>query len=178
MGRLCLDFINTRWYINHKLYKDIIKDQTLLREFLTERQIQLQETIKTETVAEFIALRSFLGRVLESYVREGVIAESDLAGLNYYLGEVSASKVLKREKNEFRLIECPVALDCKWLRAEIVASFAELIAHGDKSRLKICENPDCGWVFYDETKSRTKRWCDDTCASLMKVRKFRAKQKN
>jgi predicted RNA-binding Zn ribbon-like protein len=71
----------------------------------------------------------------------------------------------------------PLSIDWNWIIAEITASFVELIEYGENNRIKICENPDCKWFFYDETKSRTKRWCDDKCASLMKVRKFRAQKK-
>lgn len=178
MRRLCLDFINTRWYLNHKLYKEIITDETLWREFLADRQIQLQEEVFPGAATELIVLRDFLGKVLKCYVREGRIDDSDLARLNHYMSGVPTIKILRRENNELQLVERPAALDYKWLMAEIAASSADLIAYGDKERLKFCENPDCNWVFYDETKNRTKRWCDDTCASLMKVRKFRAKQKN
>ncbi|WP_141639042.1 CGNR zinc finger domain-containing protein, partial [Paenibacillus riograndensis] len=39
-------------------------------------------------------------------------------------------------------------------------------------------NPDCLWVYYDDTRNRSKRYCDDKmCGNLMKVRRFRARKK-
>jgi predicted RNA-binding Zn ribbon-like protein len=62
--------------------------------------------------------------------------------------------------------------------AEIAASFARTLADGEKSRLRICDNPDCLWVYYDDTRNRSKRYCDDKmCGNLLKVRRFRARQK-
>ena len=49
-------------------------------------------------------------------------------------------------------------------------------------RLKRC--PDCQWVFYDRTRSRTKVWCDmlagdaggRSCGTIAKVRRYRERQ--
>ncbi|TMC65135.1 MAG: CGNR zinc finger domain-containing protein [Chloroflexota bacterium] len=38
-----------------------------------------------------------------------------------------------------------------------------------------CENPDCRWVYYDESANQNRRWCEDSCANLMRVRRFRAR---
>ena len=58
----------------------------------------------------------------------------------------------------------------------ITESFAAFLAEGDPTRLKLCENRDCRWVFYDTTRSRTRRWCADTCGNLIKVREFRRRK--
>ena len=58
----------------------------------------------------------------------------------------------------------------------LTESFASFLVEGEPDRLKLCENPDCKWVFYDTTRSRTKRWCADSCGNLMKVRRFRARR--
>jgi len=59
----------------------------------------------------------------------------------------------------------------------VVESFASFLVEGDPERLKLCENPDCRWVFYDTSRSRTRRWCADSCGNLLKVRKCRQKKK-
>ena len=49
-------------------------------------------------------------------------------------------------------------------------------------RLKRC--PDCQWIFYDRTRSRTKVWCDmlagdaggRSCGTIAKVRRYRERQ--
>ena len=45
------------------------------------------------------------------------------------------------------------------------------------SRLKICANPDCRWVFYDRSHSRRGAWCDmASCGNLIKNRNLRARR--
>jgi predicted RNA-binding Zn ribbon-like protein len=49
----------------------------------------------------------------------------------------------------------------------------------DPARLRICPNGDCGWVFYDETRNRTRKWCSSTsCGNITKVRQYRERQKS
>ncbi|WP_081833786.1 CGNR zinc finger domain-containing protein [Geomicrobium sp. JCM 19055] len=41
-------------------------------------------------------------------------------------------------------------------------------------KIKFCQNEDCRWVFYDNTKNGRKQWCtNDTCGNLLRVRKHR-----
>ncbi|URJ62468.3 CGNR zinc finger domain-containing protein [Paenibacillus polymyxa] len=62
--------------------------------------------------------------------------------------------------------------------AEVVADFAQAFVSSGGSRIRICDNTDCRWVFYDDTRNRSKRFCDDKmCGNLMKVRRFRERKK-
>jgi predicted RNA-binding Zn ribbon-like protein len=64
----------------------------------------------------------------------------------------------------------------------VLAAVVDAVADGTWSRLKIC--PDCQWVFYDRTRSRTKIWCDmlsggaggRSCGTIAKVRRYRERQ--
>lgn len=43
-------------------------------------------------------------------------------------------------------------------------------------RLKRCANRDCGWVFVDTSKNRSRQWCEmRTCGNRANVRRFRAR---
>ncbi|WP_442913751.1 CGNR zinc finger domain-containing protein [Lacrimispora sp.] len=57
------------------------------------------------------------------------------------------------------------------------ASFSTLISSEAVNHLKTCQNPECGWFFLDESKRENRKWCSDTCATLMKDRRFRERQK-
>lgn len=44
----------------------------------------------------------------------------------------------------------------------------------DWYRLKVCAAEDCQWVFYDESRNRSRRWCSmEACGNRSKVRSFR-----
>lgn len=102
-----------------------------------------------------------------------------LEQLNIYLdkGPVTRRIVWKSdEQAEIKLL--PLHSGWEQVLAEIAASFAEALLEKEPTRFRICENPDCLWVYYDETRNRSKRYCDDkACGNLMKVRRFRARKK-
>lgn len=76
--------------------------------------------------------------------------------------------------------EAPGALDAVlW---PVVASAAELLVSGsDLARVRICglyETNECGWLFVDETKSRTRRWCSmKDCGNRAKARRHYSRAK-
>ncbi|PLT46042.1 hypothetical protein B8V81_4473 [Paenibacillus pasadenensis] len=74
----------------------------------------------------------------------------------------------------FRLERRPLASDWQAVRCRVAAAYADMLAAGGAERLRVCDNPDCKWIYYDETKNRSKRYCDDkACGNLLKVRRFR-----
>lgn len=53
----------------------------------------------------------------------------------------------------------------------VVFDAAALIVEGDPARLKSCG--ECGWVFEDQTRNRSRRWCDMAdCGSRSKARSY------
>ena len=45
-------------------------------------------------------------------------------------------------------------------------------------RLKACVNPECGWVFYDTSRSRSGTWClMNVCGSRHKMKRYRSRQR-
>ncbi|MDT3426149.1 putative RNA-binding Zn ribbon-like protein [Paenibacillus forsythiae] len=64
------------------------------------------------------------------------------------------------------------------LRGYLLDTVREIVEGKKPSRFRICDNPDCRWAYYDDTRNRSKRYCDDkACGNLMKVRRFRARKK-
>lgn len=66
---------------------------------------------------------------------------------------------------------------------DALVTVLDAIAAGSWPRLKAC--PDCRWVFYDHTRSATKRWClmnasgpdGRGCGNIAKARRHRARQR-
>ncbi len=55
---------------------------------------------------------------------------------------------------------------------------AELLTGLDRARLKICGNPECGWLFLDTTRNASRRWCDmAACGNRAKAKRFYSKKK-
>jgi len=49
---------------------------------------------------------------------------------------------------------------------------------GTWSRLKICANTDCAWVFYDRSRNQQGNWCNmAVCGNRLKNRQLRARRR-
>lgn len=63
------------------------------------------------------------------------------------------------------------------LLGPIAWSAIDLLAAGRFERLKQCANHDCGWLFVDNSKNNSRRWCDmATCGNLVKGRRHRQRR--
>src|SRR5437773_1881421 len=59
----------------------------------------------------------------------------------------------------------------------LVESAVSLLTSERLARLRRCGNSTCYWLFLDETKNCSRRWCEmASCGNLMKVRRHRANQ--
>ncbi len=64
----------------------------------------------------------------------------------------------------------------------VLAAVARSVEDGTFTRLKAC--PDCRWIFYDKTRSKTRVWCGmyageggRACGTISKVRRYRQRRK-
>src|SRR6476661_4422014 len=62
--------------------------------------------------------------------------------------------------------------------ARIAEPIVREIGGGHEERFRICANDTCRWIFYDESRSGQRRWCDmATCGNRAKAQRHRARQK-
>jgi hypothetical protein len=68
------------------------------------------------------------------------------------------------------------------LAGRVLAAVARSVEDGTFFRLKAC--PDCRWVFYDKSRSKTRVWCGmyageggRACGTISKVRRYRQRHK-
>ena len=59
---------------------------------------------------------------------------------------------------------------------EIGRAAGRLVVSPRLARVRACAAHDCGWWFVDDTKNRSRRWCDmKLCGNREKLRRFRKK---
>lgn len=132
----------------------------------------------SESLKELLAFREQLRMMVHRYVLGEPVSERDLESLNPVLADGPVIRQAILREGVILTEEVPLRSDWRQIRAEVAASFVRTLKEGEPSRIRICDNPDCGWIFYDDTRNRTKKYCEDkTCGNLMKVRRFRAKKK-
>ena len=60
----------------------------------------------------------------------------------------------------------------------VVNKPAELATMGDLTRVKECASENCNWLFIDESRNRSRRWCDmKDCGNRAKARRFRQRKR-
>jgi predicted RNA-binding Zn ribbon-like protein len=54
----------------------------------------------------------------------------------------------------------------------VLWSAASLVTSDDAARIRVCEGPDCGWMYVDRSRNRLRRWCQmETCGTREKSRR-------
>jgi hypothetical protein len=122
-------------------------------------------------------LRKVMRRAVASVARSGDanLTSRELQEINRALG-LPTSQQLIREPTGLSLEAVPERRGWAWVLAETARGFAEWLLRPEASRIKICANDECRWLFYDPTKARIKRWCSGkSCGNRMRVRRARHK---
>lgn len=64
------------------------------------------------------------------------------------------------------------------LNADCAMALALLLEHGESERLRVCQAPDCGRVFVDSSRNRSRLYCDSqACGNRLHAAAYRARQR-
>jgi predicted RNA-binding Zn ribbon-like protein len=167
---LCVDFVNSR-FEDHR-GSGRIHDRLELEEwrawFVDRCGLGAPPPFTPSARTRLVALREFLRRGLESG------AAPDLKELNEYLAASSRVPQVAGGGAALQLAESWTADGWPAVIALVAESYAELLVGGGLARVRVCANPDCSFVFYDESRNGSRRWCDvRACGNLMRVRRHR-----
>ena len=189
-GRLCLDFVNTVDGRNDSLplgdkledYSDLVawsQHAGIVTAAQAARLIKesKQKLATANTVLRrAIALREALHRIFKAVMTDRTPRSIDLETVN--------DELLKARKNE-RLVSTDEGFRWEWLNEPaaldrmlwpVAQSTAEFLSAGDFSRLRECGGEECGWLFEDTSRNRSRQWCHmQDCGNRAKVRRFRTR---
>ena len=185
-GTLCLDFTNT---VDNRLaewpqellnsYADLAawarqariitanEEQQLLRRATRGRQ-------EAERVLyHAIALREAIYRIFAGLAESAPVLDADMATLNACLRQAARRIQLIRHNNSFSWQWADSGSDLDHILWPVARSAAELLTSSDLERVRQCAAQECGWLFLDHSRNRSRRWCEmRTCGNRDKVRRF------
>ena len=139
---------------------------------------------KAAAMKESEALSASLRTLFVAAARGEVLPQKTLDHLNSIVRETAAWRHIAActdEADEGRKINC--GWDFKGAPPQavlgpIVWRAVELLETGPLDRVKECPAEDCGWLFLDTSKNRSRQWCSmQTCGNVSKVRRFRERSK-
>jgi predicted RNA-binding Zn ribbon-like protein len=119
-----------------------------------------------------IALREVVYRVFQAVASGAPVAEADLAALNRALAEAPPRTRLARLGSTHAWRIDMATLSASGLLSPILWSTADLLVQARYRHIRHCANPACMWLFVDESKNGTRRWCDmAACGNRAKARR-------
>lgn len=177
MEVLCLEFINTEWYSKHDGADECLYNFEWIKNFCDKWDIK-QPCFCDQSCEKLIKFRSELFQIMLQLSTEKKLSSANIKKLNKYLKKGKSKQSISYENSTFKLNVIPEIDDLEWMIYKISLSCANLLTTKPLEYLKKCANPDCDWIFYDDSKNHSRKWCDNKCASLMKVRKYRENKKN
>ena len=203
-GRTCLDFANTcepRGGPSHAR-------QVAVQEYLTDYIGLVGWAVRAEVIGEAtgrrlleraearpadasrvhtqaIALSDALYRAFGAIAEGGVPPAADLDVIKAAYAEALAHATLKAEDGGFTWTWQPDAAELALPLWPVAFSAMELLTEADPRRIKLCPGGQpsddpirCAWLFYDDTKNRSRRWCTmEDCGSAAKVRRLTARRR-
>lgn len=155
---------------------DKLNDKEWVRSFLENEGLHV-DAPGSDEIARLKKLRQSIKSIIFALNENRNPEEDDLREITNALAGSQMTYALTIPGGEYKLSLQPVKKDWDWALHEIAASFAQVLSSEEIKRIKVCENPECREVFYDESKNQTKRWCSTACGNLIKVREFRKRQK-
>lgn len=171
-----IDFVNSECWNGFGVSTDYLTDSGWRAAFLAAGGLHVVQR-PAFPLAAFKELRANLRRAAEEVVPSGEVSTAIIRRLNDTLSD-GVFRAIQRTRGLYRIVLHPAREDWHWIAAQIVASFGAFLESNQAHRLKACPNPGCRWLFFDETKGNTRRWCNDRlCGNRDKVRRHRAKHR-
>jgi predicted RNA-binding Zn ribbon-like protein len=185
-GRLCLDFTNTVQArpLSEKVdlirnYEDLLswsRQSTILTpgEAATLGEVARRQTrAAADALAQALALREALYGLFSARAAGLPAPASDLRTINKAIGKAMTRAGLSPSAAggfEWSWPDAPIGLDrVAWW---VARSAAELLTSKDLTGVRECAGYDCGRLFMDGTKNRSRRWCDmASCGNRAKGRR-------
>jgi predicted RNA-binding Zn ribbon-like protein len=195
-GRPCLDFVNTLAWRGTDRPNDRIADYAALLAWsrragldtagdakALRRQAATGTAAAAATLARAIELREALHRLFTDATG---VRPDDLARLNAELARAPERQRLALRGDALGWLEAgqerrldrllgPIA----WSAADLLVERTAGAAPGSSGgRIKACADADCGALFYDASRNRSRRWCVmEDCGNRAKARRHYARRK-
>lgn len=170
---LCLDFANTRYWRGRDVPTETLSTPG-----------DLAAWVKTSTppgpreLERAIALREAIYRLFDAQAQGNAVPSRDLDALNGALAQAPARTALKRCRDGYEWDVDTRSATAPALLAPVLWSAGDLLAGPRLDKVRRCANPECGWLFLDDSRAGKRRWCSmSSCGNRAKARRHYHKSK-
>jgi predicted RNA-binding Zn ribbon-like protein len=170
---LCLEFVNTRYWRGQDTPTETLNTPADLAAWV--------KTPKAPAQGEFeraLALRETIHRLFDAVAQSKAPAGRDFEALNEALATAPDRATLKRGGDTFDWELDMRSGTAVALLAPILWSAGDLLASAKLAKVRRCANPDCLYLFLDESRAGKRRWCTmSSCGNRAKAKRHYHKSK-
>jgi predicted RNA-binding Zn ribbon-like protein len=175
---LCLEFANTRYWRGQAEPTETLNAAEDLATWLGGNVAKEARPLPKREFERAIEARETIYRVFDATTRGRTPAASDLEALNGLLAASPARTTLRRERNGFSWDVDMRGGTALGQLAPVLWTAGDLLAGGKLDKVKRCANPECGWLFLDDSRAGKRRWCSmSACGNRAKARRHYHKSK-
>ena len=188
---LCLGFANTRYYRGTDPPTETLGDLDTFLAWCRSAALLSASGEKTlkrlwrsgaegaAAVDEAVALRETIYRLFFCTAESRTPAAADLAALNRTFQAAPERIRVERAGSGFAWRIAPIKEpSVPALLAPVTWSAANLLTGPRLARVRHCANEHCLWLFLDDSKSGTRRWCSmSACGNRAKAHRHYVRQK-
>jgi predicted RNA-binding Zn ribbon-like protein len=185
-GSLCLNFANTVDWRGRDTQQELLNSYEELliwakyvkilneRDYETMLQVASQSPVQTENVyRSAITLRESIFHIFSAISQEKVPRTVDIDVLNEELSIAHNHLKLRYSEHGYILDLWSDRVELDQMLWFVAKSASDLLISDKLNRVRRCISEECGWLFLDMSRNRSRRWCDmKACGNRMKARRF------
>lgn len=189
-GALCLDFANTihnlrAWVKNTNGKEEELHTISDLLDWAKEAGLlslaahdRLSEhyhrnpRAAAASLARGTAIRDLLLSIFTGIANGRSLSPQRLSELNSLLAQAPGRLHVRKNSGRIETEWTSEADGLQPVLFAVLTSAAQLLASDRLGRVRECASADCTWLFIDESRNRSRRWCDmRACGNRMKARR-------
>lgn len=176
---LCLDYVNTRyWRGQAEPTETLNAPEDLVNWTASQGGPRAAKPPVRREFERAIELRETLHRVFDAEAQDKTPSTRDLEALNQALAAAPARVALRRERGAYGWDVEAKSGTALALLAPVLWSAGDLLAGARLDRVRRCANPECGWIFLDDSRAGRRRWCSmQSCGNRAKAKRHYHKVK-
>jgi predicted RNA-binding Zn ribbon-like protein len=189
-GDLSLDFVNTVHDRHEVPLRNLLKNYLDLVTWIhsadaindSQKESLLKKGQENQSKAnqvykDALQLREALYDLIVNLINREDVSPVNMQMINQWLSRAFSNLELARLNSHFVLDWNDENFELESVIWPIIRSFSDLITSEDRKRIKQCGN--CGYLFVDNSKNRSRRWCSmEICGNRVKARRHAKKTRS
>lgn len=184
-GALCLDFANTIHNFRAEDKEEDLRAISDLLQWANEAGLlsradhdrlsahyNRNPREATAALAKGNVVRDLVLSIFAGFANGHSVSSQRLSELNSALAQAPGLLRVHKKSGRIEKEWTSTANGLQQVLFAILTSAAELLASDRLGRIRECASADCTWLFIDQSRNRSRCWCDmNSCGNRMKARR-------